>query len=1255
MPYKSEAQRRFFHANEAKLRAQGVDVSEWDRSSKGKKIPEKVKKEAAHYDYSKLLDKMAERRGVTRAELDKQTAELIAQMKTASVVSTLAPVASLAQELRMAGPESREKPTAERLADIMEARQELEVLPEEKSKRQLLKDTLTGGLVGGLTLGGKSLLAAGGSAAPAAALAPLGIGAGVGAAAGLTSNLLLRLTAKKRKQHANELVRNAYKFDTRMLEDPAIKEEANKYRSGRWGPLLGAELGASLGSIGGGIFGGATTPSSPKDTPANVFGAKMPFSQRQAENMGWYGLGAGALGAGVGLLAGILYRKHRRGKLVDALKAKLKTASIWLKDNDVPVKFTSSGNPSKSSNRGLMIGQQPELYAGQAVTRNDVLEIGKPEKYSAGKKVAAEVVDKLVGGRADGVSAKEFPAKEVIKGSIHETEHSSDPQVALETAKDHIAEDTQYYDKLEKMEKEAANLSGLGRGVAKAIKGVGAELSAAGRLANQGPNVSTAAKSALRPGNLALDALSPVPITGPVNFAKDAIKYNKAGPGATSLTNSAVRNVAIPTATGSGVVPWLQNLWESRNEPSRNGALNKVWKKQGANLSWLGRGLAKALPKELSAAGKAVSPKWTAAKAFRPLESTLTAPAPGNQVGQSLAALAPRSATDVAKATTKTVLSPEALAQNNAMYKIWGKVKDAQRTVNDSIHDGRTFDGFKAQLNAALKRPSNPSMAGSSARLVNPATKLAPSTLSSTRLNMDSGLLQKSLAKMERTYPIMQANKARIAQNAASAAAKTRAGVLKGVGSATAGLSAAGATAAGTDLNSVPEQSKLVSPVWAGGNDAPERKVAAVKDNDLTLRHRAEAIVTNDKGVLAIKKDGYLLLPGGGLNEGESAEEAVCREAIEEADRSLDDVTKVDSTKNLFDPSNILSKGFDGQETEFFTATASDKLGVEHEDNEDFEFIPFDEAIDHLLQCMSDEDNSWDLANNSVRLDQIVKAKPELENTVTKKEAAVIANAPGGGATTKDGSDVVIDPAIPHEVETRTGKDVDVVKSISHHESKERSLMDSGLPYSKAHEKAEEYENAKLKQEQGLETKDIQSYQAQLRQPLEEAKDHKADSDIDPRVNSVDKVYKQADAPITIPKSEYVLFTKDGKLIAKRRSNRRFDLPEMGQGRPAPYEPAIRYLPTEGVPEQGVHGYDIGLRVGETEQAPEGYEAVDPQAALKDMYASMGMSANRQYQGLDRARARVILRALKQRKPTNVVPEISSPEEEEGQAGRVAT
>jgi len=44
MPYKSEAQRKYFHANKKKLEKQGVDVIEWDNESKGLKLPKKSKK-----------------------------------------------------------------------------------------------------------------------------------------------------------------------------------------------------------------------------------------------------------------------------------------------------------------------------------------------------------------------------------------------------------------------------------------------------------------------------------------------------------------------------------------------------------------------------------------------------------------------------------------------------------------------------------------------------------------------------------------------------------------------------------------------------------------------------------------------------------------------------------------------------------------------------------------------------------------------------------------------------------------------------------------------------------------------------------------------------------------------------------------------------------------------------------------------------------------------------------------------------------
>ena len=42
MPYRSQAQEKYFNANRAKMEAQGVDVDEYNQASKGKKLPKRV-------------------------------------------------------------------------------------------------------------------------------------------------------------------------------------------------------------------------------------------------------------------------------------------------------------------------------------------------------------------------------------------------------------------------------------------------------------------------------------------------------------------------------------------------------------------------------------------------------------------------------------------------------------------------------------------------------------------------------------------------------------------------------------------------------------------------------------------------------------------------------------------------------------------------------------------------------------------------------------------------------------------------------------------------------------------------------------------------------------------------------------------------------------------------------------------------------------------------------------------------------------
>ena len=44
MPYKSQKQAAYFNANKKKLEKQGVNVDEWNKKSRGKKLPKMAKK-----------------------------------------------------------------------------------------------------------------------------------------------------------------------------------------------------------------------------------------------------------------------------------------------------------------------------------------------------------------------------------------------------------------------------------------------------------------------------------------------------------------------------------------------------------------------------------------------------------------------------------------------------------------------------------------------------------------------------------------------------------------------------------------------------------------------------------------------------------------------------------------------------------------------------------------------------------------------------------------------------------------------------------------------------------------------------------------------------------------------------------------------------------------------------------------------------------------------------------------------------------
>ena len=65
------------------------------------------------------------------------------------------------------------------------------------------------------------------------------------------------------------------------------------------------------------------------------------------------------------------------------------------------------------------------------------------------KTLKSLVEDRLPGGRADDMCPRQFDQKELMKGIHVEFEHTNDIMTSMEIAMDHLAEDPQYYQKLE--------------------------------------------------------------------------------------------------------------------------------------------------------------------------------------------------------------------------------------------------------------------------------------------------------------------------------------------------------------------------------------------------------------------------------------------------------------------------------------------------------------------------------------------------------------------------------------------------------------------------------------------------------------------------------------------------------------------------------------------------------------------------------------------------------------------------------------
>ncbi len=445
------------------------------------------------------------------------------------------------------------------------------------------------------------------------------------------------------------------------------------------------------------------------------------------------------------------------------------------------------------------------------------------------------------------------------------------------------------------------------------------------------------------------------------------------------------------------------------------------------------------------------------------------------------------------------------------------------------------------------------------------------------------------------------------------------------------------------------------------------------------LRSRSEVVIYNEQGIVGIKKDGYLLMPGGGIDPGETPEFGAYRESIEEADRKLLHLRPMGCVEAVWPEGKKLVDGFDGERSYLFIALDGGELGTEHADNESFDVIPFDEAISFLDKLIGDPEQAWAKQVNQLRRECIEEASKATTTPIKLAEEAqptelsgspAVANQVNGIPGAQSDIASAVKPAHPIHVEKTVDPAVSLERATSQFEESVEQTKQAALNFrnvfkggpdlqavaalvNRYREKNQVYGPRKfeLKPQPSDIIERFKAWYPPVATPVVPpvakppvalpVAPPVAPPVIKPKPGNqtdvpTDRITKKADAIHVIPRDEYMMFDPQDRVYAAPDQNKRFKFPNQGVGKRAPYEPIHRFIPPTGVPEPGIHGYDLSLNVGDTDPAGvpafEGGEWVNPQDLLKSLYGSMGKKENLAYREIDRARARVILNHLKRKR-----------------------
>lgn len=464
---------------------------------------------------------------------------------------------------------------------------------------------------------------------------------------------------------------------------------------------------------------------------------------------------------------------------------------------------------------------------------------------------------------------------------------------------------------------------------------------------------------------------------------------------------------------------------------------------------------------------------------------------------------------------------------------------------------------------------------------------------------------------------------------------------------------------------------------------------------DQAMRPRSEIILFDQAGVWCQDKGDYILFPGGGVDDGEQPRDAAIRETIEESNHhpvnvephGVVEAVWPKGQNDFWDTSD-----FDGERTYFFLGLDAGEAGITHSDLEDFEHCSFGQIEERLRELIDNPDQAWARRNNQERLRLVQRARRlcATRDGCRPRKQASFDQLPGGAADGMPDSAFPADEleeATEHELEhvndaalaKEIGKDhlaeelaegpkseVDYYEDVERMEDQDRAEVamakesmagpqhpatggqTAPMPPSAPVDPAAQSPQQPAVAQGGIQpvAQDPQSpvtgmprdrnavFMAQLAKRLAPQQPQQAAMQPTPQTAEPPEqegVQKAADAASFLRRRQRLMITPDGKLVVRRLPGRRFALPEGAGGVDAPYEKTVRYIPTGGVPEEGFHGYEYALGLDEADEVPEGFEGLDPNDVLRDLYASMGKPENREWRDIDRQRARVLLRLLKRR------------------------